>query len=140
METTEIINEINNLPEYKRILIVEQIIRYIQPDNQKAILENAAEVLYDDYKNDEGLTEFTQLDCENFYNIKKNEIMDEKIEKKILKLIKDLQKRVDNIENEIEEIRDELSFGDYDVEAVREKSKNAFARIQETAERLQNKK
>ena len=66
--------------------------------------------------------------------------MDEKIEKKILKLIKDLQKRVDNIENEIEEIRDNLSFGDYDVETVREKSKNAFARIQETAERLQNKK
>ena len=70
METTEIINEINNLPEYKRILIVEQIIRYIQPDNQKAILENAAEVLYDDYKNDEGLTEFTQLDCEDFYEAK----------------------------------------------------------------------
>jgi hypothetical protein len=67
METTEIINEIGNLPTYKRMFIVEEIVRSIRLDNQKTTLENAVEQLYNDYKNDKELTEFTQLDCEDFY-------------------------------------------------------------------------
>ena len=67
METAEIINEIDNLPVDDRMLIVEQIIRSIRNNNQKTILENAAEYLYNDYKNDKELTIFTQLDSKDFY-------------------------------------------------------------------------
>jgi len=67
MEIVSIIQEIDNLPVYKRMFILEQIIRSIRLTNQEKILETAAERLYDDYKNDEELTVFTQLDCEDFY-------------------------------------------------------------------------
>jgi len=36
----------------------------------KKSLEEAAELLYEDYKNDKNLTVFTQLDGENFYEAK----------------------------------------------------------------------
>jgi len=67
METAAIIQEIDNLPAYKRMFIVEQIVRSIRLNNQKSTLEMAADRLYDDYKNDKELTIFTQLDCEDFY-------------------------------------------------------------------------
>ena len=67
METAAIIHEIDNLPAYKRMFIVEQIIRSIRLNSQERTLEMAADRLYDDYKNDKELTIFTQLDCEDFY-------------------------------------------------------------------------
>jgi len=67
METTAIIHEIDNLPAYKRMFIVEQIIRSIRLNNQDRTLEMAADCLYSDYKDDKELTIFTQLDCEDFY-------------------------------------------------------------------------
>lgn len=67
METTAIIREIDNLPAFKRMLIVEQIIRSIRLTNQEKTLEMAADCLYADYNNDKELTAFTQLDCEDFY-------------------------------------------------------------------------
>jgi len=67
METAAIINEIDSLPAYKRMFIVEQIIRSIRLNNQDKTLKMAAEHLYDDYKNDKELTIFTRLDCEDFY-------------------------------------------------------------------------
>jgi len=67
METSAIIQEIDNLPAYKRMFIVEQIIRSIRLNNQDRELEMAADRLYSDYKNDKELTIFTQLDCEDFY-------------------------------------------------------------------------
>ena len=67
METATIIQEIDNLPAYKRMYIVEQIIRSIRLTNQEKTLKIAADCLYDDYKNDKELTVFTQLDCEDFY-------------------------------------------------------------------------
>jgi hypothetical protein len=67
METSAIIQEIDNLPAYKRMFIVEQIIRSIRLNNQDRTLEIAADRLYSDYKNDKELTIFTQLDCEDFY-------------------------------------------------------------------------
>jgi len=36
----------------------------------KKSLEEAAELIYEDYKSDKNLTEFTQLDGENFYEAK----------------------------------------------------------------------
>ena len=67
METATIIHEIDSLPAYKRMFIVEQIIRSIRLNSQERTLEMAADRLYDDYKNDKELTIFTQLDCEDFY-------------------------------------------------------------------------
>jgi hypothetical protein len=67
METAAIIHEIDNLPAYKRMFIVEQIIRSIRLNNQEGTLEIAADRLYADYKDDKELTAFTQLDCEDFY-------------------------------------------------------------------------
>ena len=67
METTAIIHELNNLPAYKRMIIVEQIVRSIRLNSEDRTLEMAADSLYDDYKNDKELTVFTQLDCEDFY-------------------------------------------------------------------------
>jgi len=66
-QTASIIHEIDNLPAYKRMFIVEQIIRSIRLNNQENTLAVAADRLYDDYKNDKELTAFTQLDCEDFY-------------------------------------------------------------------------
>ena len=67
METATIIHEIDKLPTYKRMFIVEHIVRSIRLNNQENTLEMVADSLYDDYKNDKELTVFTQLDCEDFY-------------------------------------------------------------------------
>jgi len=67
METAVIIHEINNLPAYKRMFIVEHIIRSIRLNNHEHSLETAADSLYADYRDDKELTAFTQLDCEDFY-------------------------------------------------------------------------
>jgi len=67
METAVIIHEINNLPAYKRMFIVEHIIRSIRLNNHEYSLETAADRLYADYRDDKELTAFTQLDCEDFY-------------------------------------------------------------------------
>jgi len=67
METAAIIHELDNLSPYKRMIIVEQLIRSIRLNDQDRTIEMAADRLYDDYKNDKELTVFTQLDCEDFY-------------------------------------------------------------------------
>jgi hypothetical protein len=67
MEADAIIHEIDSLPAYKRMFIVEQIIRSIRLKNQELSLETAADRLYIDYRDDKELTAFTQLDCEDFY-------------------------------------------------------------------------
>jgi hypothetical protein len=70
METVEIIQKIDLLPLTQRMLIVEKIIHSIREEEQKTILRKAADVLYNDYKNDKGLTDFTSLDYEEFYETK----------------------------------------------------------------------
>ena len=67
MQNAEIVNQIENLSISERMAIVEKIIRSIRIENEKIILEKAADILYDDYKNDKELTAFTCLDCEDFY-------------------------------------------------------------------------
>jgi hypothetical protein len=49
------------------MLILENIVHSIRKDEQKTILEEAADALYDYYKNDKSLTEFVCLDYEGFY-------------------------------------------------------------------------
>jgi hypothetical protein len=48
------------IPQKKKVVVTIE-------EDHKASLKAAADILYDDYKNDKTLTEFTQLDCENFY-------------------------------------------------------------------------
>ena len=67
METAAIVNELSNLSIYKRMIIVEQLIRSIRLDNKDKDLEIAADRLLEDYKYDKELTIFTQLDGEDFY-------------------------------------------------------------------------
>jgi len=66
MQTTDIMQNISRLPKSQRMLLVEYIIRSIRYEEQQP-LEKAAEYLYEDYLNDNELTIFTQLDCEDFY-------------------------------------------------------------------------
>jgi hypothetical protein len=67
MKTAEIIQKINPLPLTQKMLIIENIIHSIREEEQKTILEEAADALYDDYKNDKSLTDFVCLDYEGFY-------------------------------------------------------------------------
>jgi hypothetical protein len=66
MEAIKIIQEIDQLPVKQRRQIVEKIIQSIRED-EKTSLEKASDDLYSVYKIDKNLTEFTVLDCENFY-------------------------------------------------------------------------
>jgi len=52
------------------MIIVEHIVRSIRYSEQDRSLETAAERLFDDYKNDKELTIFTQLDSEDFYELR----------------------------------------------------------------------
>jgi len=66
MQETDIMHDISRLPKSQKMLLVEYIIRSIRHEEQPP-LEKAVESLYDDYLNDNELTIFTKLDCEDFY-------------------------------------------------------------------------
>ena len=66
MEALEIIRNVNRLPVSQQMLIAERIIHSIRRKEQPS-MKTAAERLYADYMNDENLTMFTQLDCDDFY-------------------------------------------------------------------------
>ncbi len=67
METKEIIREIEKLTVRERLQIIERTARTIQIENEKGQMREAADQLYNDYKNDTELTAFTDLDLEDFY-------------------------------------------------------------------------
>jgi hypothetical protein len=66
METLDIMRNVNRLPVPQQMWVAERIIHSIRQGNQIS-MEMAAERLSADYTTDENLTEFTQLDHENFY-------------------------------------------------------------------------
>ena len=70
MRTNEIIDEINRLPYSKRMFIIEKTLHTLRINDEKIILEKAAESLYSNYINDKELTSFTNLDFEDFYEAK----------------------------------------------------------------------
>ncbi|MDD3567581.1 MAG: hypothetical protein PHT92_04185 [Bacteroidales bacterium] len=70
METSEIIRAIRKLPVSKRMLIVEKTLKTIRESETRKKMVNAAESLFEDYKNDKELTAFSQLDFEGFYETK----------------------------------------------------------------------
>jgi hypothetical protein len=67
MKTNEIISEIEKLTVKERLQIIEKTARTIQLDDEKEQMRNAADQLYDDYKDDVELTVFSDLDLEDFY-------------------------------------------------------------------------
>jgi len=67
MRTNEILKEIQKLPIQKRILVIEKTIHSIRRHEEINQMEKAADSLYIDYKSDNELTAFTDLDFENFY-------------------------------------------------------------------------
>ena len=70
MRTNDIIKEIKRLPIPKRIYVVEKTIHSIRTQEDKNVMKNAADVLYSDYKTDNELTAFTNLDFVDFYEAK----------------------------------------------------------------------
>jgi hypothetical protein len=70
MQTLDIIHEIQRLPLSKKFYVVEETIKSIKKDEISNQLHLAVNELYSDYKNDENLTAFTNLDFEHFYEAK----------------------------------------------------------------------
>jgi len=70
MQTAEIIKEIERLPLSKRILIAEKTIHSMRKNKDNKAMSDAAEKLYFEYKNDNELTAFTNIDFEDFYEAK----------------------------------------------------------------------
>jgi hypothetical protein len=67
MKTKELINEIQKLPVKKRIYVIERSLQLMRKRKEKSQMTTAADSLYEDYKTDKELTQFTNLDFENFY-------------------------------------------------------------------------
>jgi hypothetical protein len=70
MRTNDIIKEIKRLPIPKRIYVLEKTIHSIRTQEDKNVMKNAADILYSDYKTDNELTAFTNLDFVDFYEAK----------------------------------------------------------------------
>jgi len=67
MKTNDIIKEITRLPINRRIFIVEQTLKYIRVKEKKNNIKKAVNALLNDYSTDKKLTEFTDIDFEEFY-------------------------------------------------------------------------
>ncbi len=59
MRTNEIIREIRRLPISKRIYVIEKTIHSIRTQEDKNVMREAADALFNDYKTDNELTAFT---------------------------------------------------------------------------------
>lgn len=70
MNTKEIVREIEILTLDKKVWLVQEVLKSIRRQEINSSMKNAAESLYEDYKNDSELTAFTNLDFENFYETK----------------------------------------------------------------------
>jgi len=58
------------MPISKRIYIIEKTIHSIRTQEDKNTMKKAADALYADYKTDNELTAFTNLDFVDFYEAK----------------------------------------------------------------------
>ena len=70
MRTNELIKEIRRLPLSKRIYVIEKAIHSIREQEEQKQMKKAVNLLLYDYKNDEDLIAFTNLDFEEFYEAK----------------------------------------------------------------------
>ncbi len=70
MRTNDIIKEIQRLPISKRIYVIEKTIHSIRTQDDKKVMEKAADALYADYRTDNELTASPNLDFVDFYETK----------------------------------------------------------------------
>ena len=70
MGTATLIREIKRLPVASQLQIMEHTLRFVKRKDSKQQMVSAADMLYNDYKDDKELTAFTALDFENFYEPK----------------------------------------------------------------------
>lgn len=67
MDATEILDQITKLPLRKRIYVIEKAIKSIREQEELSRMEEAANLLLNDYQNNYELTAFTQIDFDDFY-------------------------------------------------------------------------
>ncbi|WP_026451166.1 hypothetical protein [Aequorivita capsosiphonis] len=67
METKELFKEIKRLSVEQRMRLIEKTLKSIRKSNFEKSMSIAAEKLGSDYKTDQELIVFTELDYENFY-------------------------------------------------------------------------
>jgi len=72
MKTNELIKEIQKLPVIKRIYVIERSMHLIGKQEEEYQLKMSADKLYNDYHTDKELTAFTNIDFENFYEVRRN--------------------------------------------------------------------
>jgi len=70
MKINDIIKEIARLPVNRRIFIVERTLKSIREKEEINKIEKAVKYLLNDYSTDKELTEFTDIDFEEFYEAK----------------------------------------------------------------------
>ena len=70
MSTTEILNEIDRLPLNEKLSLLGKAIRDIMKHNYEQQMAMAAESLENEYKTNNDLTAFSNLDFEDFYEPK----------------------------------------------------------------------
>ena len=70
METREILKAIKKLPVSKRMFIVERTLKTMIESETRKKMASAAESLIEDYKINNELIAFSQLDYEDFYETK----------------------------------------------------------------------
>ena len=67
MRTTDIIRELRHLPLNKRIYVIEKTIQSIRQQEDSNQMTLAADHLTNDYRTDKELTDFTNIDFEDFH-------------------------------------------------------------------------
>ncbi len=67
MKTNEIIKELRRMPVNKQIYVIEKTIQSIRQQEDSKQMKKAVDQLYADYKNEQELTAFTNIDFEDFY-------------------------------------------------------------------------
>ena len=70
MNTKELIKEIQKLPVRKRIYVIERSMHLIRKQEEENQMILAADALLGEYETDKELTAFTNLDFENFYEVR----------------------------------------------------------------------
>ena len=70
MQTLDLLKEINRLPLNKKFYIVEETLKSIKKEELDVRMESAVKEMYSEYATNKELTEFTDIDFENFYESK----------------------------------------------------------------------
>lgn len=67
MSAYEIIHEISHHPISRRIFIVERTLKSIREKEENDNIEKAVKVLHNDYATNKNLTEFSDIEFDDFY-------------------------------------------------------------------------